>query len=245
MTVPRREGGCLTQLGSGPFPEEYPTDPPSYVLNGSMFAMWGMRDVAVATQDASVAALWQDMVATLRDNLHRWDLGWWSKYDLFPHAARNPASSFYHALHIAQLRAMALLTGENAFTIVADRWQAYADSRPKSTRAFASKAKFRIIVPRHPWLAERIPWAKRGRRPDAGHAVSADDGACAASGGGSGSWARNVTTSSSPGLSSVARTARSRAPRGTRIGTALVRVEMRLVPTVRQPRPRYLTSIFA
>ena len=129
MTIPSAEGGTLTTLGGGPFCEEYPTDPPSNVLNGAIFAAWGFRDVAVALGDEPVRALWEDLVATLRDNLRRWDTGWWSRYDLFPHPLPNVASSFYHDLHIQQLRAMALLTGEREFAATADRWAGYAARR--------------------------------------------------------------------------------------------------------------------
>jgi heparosan-N-sulfate-glucuronate 5-epimerase len=167
MTTPAGEGGCLALLGGGPFPEEYPTKPPSYVLNGGLFATWGFRDVAVALGDEPVRRLWEDMAATLRDNLRRWDTGWWSRYDLFPHPVKNVASSFYHDLHITQLRGMALLTGESEFTATADRWAGYAASRANSARAFAAKAAFRVAVPRNRLLAKRLPWgasaAGRGR----------------------------------------------------------------------------------
>jgi hypothetical protein len=41
-------GGAMAQLEGGIFLEEYPTDPPSCVLNGGMFAIWGCFDVARA-----------------------------------------------------------------------------------------------------------------------------------------------------------------------------------------------------
>jgi hypothetical protein len=161
MTVPAAEGGCLAHLGGGPFPEEYPTSPGSFVLNGGLFATWGFRDVAVALGDDAARGDWEAMVATLRDNLRRWDTGWWSRYDLFPHRVPNLASSFYHALHITQLRAMARLSGEAAFGATADRWEGYAASRARRTGAFAAKAAFRLAVPRNRALARRLPWAKR------------------------------------------------------------------------------------
>ena len=46
---------------------------------------------------------------TLAANLHRWDTGYWSRYDLFPHPVMNVASSFYHALHTSQLEAMQVI----------------------------------------------------------------------------------------------------------------------------------------
>lgn len=42
MDVPTSSGGARAQLGGGYFPEEYPTEPGSYVLNGALFALWGL-----------------------------------------------------------------------------------------------------------------------------------------------------------------------------------------------------------
>ena len=44
----RRAGAAST---GAPWPEEYPTDPPSYVLNGGIFALWGLYDVGTALGD--------------------------------------------------------------------------------------------------------------------------------------------------------------------------------------------------
>ena len=166
MTIPSSEGGTLARLDGAPFCEEYPTRPPSYVLNGGIFAAWGFRDVAVALGDDDARRFWDELVATLRDGIGRWDTGWWSRYDLFPHPLPNVASSFYHHLHIAQLRALTLLTGESGFSATADRWAGYAESRPKTARAFAAKSMFRLAVPRNRLLARRMPWAA-ARRPSA------------------------------------------------------------------------------
>jgi hypothetical protein len=160
LRVPGPEGGCLAMLGGRPFPEEYPTSPPSYVLNGSLFAVWGLRDVAVGLGDPDAVTAWADAVTMLKENLHRWDTGYWSRYDLHPHPLPNVASSFYHDLHIAQLRATALLAKEPAFDAVADRWAGYATRRGCQARAFAAKAAFRVAVPRSRKLAQRLPWAR-------------------------------------------------------------------------------------
>lgn len=164
MTIASSDGGTLARLGGGPFCEEYPTDPPSYVLNGGIFAAWGFRDVAVALGDDAARGFWEELVATLRDELGRWDTGWWSRYDLFPHPLRNVASSFYHDLHVSQLRALALLTGEREFAATAERWAGYDASRLRRARAFAAKAAFRVAVPRDRALARRLPWARRRAR---------------------------------------------------------------------------------
>jgi heparosan-N-sulfate-glucuronate 5-epimerase len=141
-------GGVRASLGGRSFPEEYPTQPPSFVLNGAIFALWGVRDVAMALDDAPARTAFEEGVDMLAENLHRWDLGYWSRYDLFPHPVVNVASSFYHDLHINQLRAMHRLAPRRELAAAADRWAGYAASSWSRQHAFARKVLFRLIVPR-------------------------------------------------------------------------------------------------
>jgi heparosan-N-sulfate-glucuronate 5-epimerase len=152
-------GGVRALLGGCPFPEEYPTTPSSFVLNGGIFAIWGLYDVGVGLEDPDVLAAFHGAVDTFAANLHRWDLGYWSRYDLFPHPVPNVASSFYHDLHIKQLRMTHLLAPRPAFAETAERWAAYEASRLHRYRAFAGKALFRLLVPRNSLLAGRLSWS--------------------------------------------------------------------------------------
>ena len=149
MRVPVESGGVLGEVDGSPFLEEYPTDPQSHVLNGAIFALWGARDVALATADADAARLETDVVATLRATCSRWDTGRWSRYDLFPTPPRNVSSSFYHHLHINQLKALHILYGGSEFQDLAARFEAYAASPLRRTTAFVSKVAYRVAIPRH------------------------------------------------------------------------------------------------
>jgi len=153
------QGGVRALLHGGAYPEEYPTSPPSFVLNGGIFAMWGLHDVGVGLDDADRRLDFEQAVDTLAANLHRWDLGYWSRYDLYPHPVPNVASSFYHDLHTTQLRMMHRLSPRPELTETAERWASYTSSRPKQARAFAGKALFRLLVPRNRLLAKRLPWS--------------------------------------------------------------------------------------
>lgn len=143
----------FAELDGVPWPEEYPTRPPSYVLNGAIFAMWGLRDAGDERFEACHASL----VA----NLHRWDTGRWSLYDLFPHPLRNPASSFYHRLHISQLDAMNTLAPDPELVRVRDRFQRYFDSPAFTRLAFVQKSAYRVVVPRNKLFAHRLPWTRK------------------------------------------------------------------------------------
>jgi heparosan-N-sulfate-glucuronate 5-epimerase len=159
LGVDAQDGGVRATLGGRPFPEEYPTRPPSFVLNGAIFTMWGMHDVGVALDDAPAREAFEQAVDTLAENLHRWDVGYWSRYDLFPHPVLNVASSFYHNLHINQLRAMNRLAPRPALAATADRWALNAASAAARRHALARKVLFRIVVPRNISIARRLPWS--------------------------------------------------------------------------------------
>jgi hypothetical protein len=123
------------------FPQEYPTDPPSHVLNGGIYALWGLHD-------AGEPERFEEMIDTLVRNLHLWDTGSWSLYDLYPHPIRNWASLAYHELHTIQLRALTTLSTRMALAEAADRFESYWDSPVYRGRALAHKAAFRLRVPR-------------------------------------------------------------------------------------------------
>jgi hypothetical protein len=148
MEAPSDSGGTRALLDGEPFPQEYPTSPPSFVLNGGMFAMWGWYDIALGLGDAGARRAFDAAVDTLARNLHRWDMGWWSLYDLYPHPVRNPASFAYHQLHIAQLHAMDRIAPRPEFSQAAERFEGYQRSPVARARAFAAKVAFRIRVPR-------------------------------------------------------------------------------------------------
>jgi hypothetical protein len=156
MSLSSDEGGVQAQLDGRAWPEEYPTSPPSFVLNGGIFALWGLYDTATALGDPDVAQAWEDGVETLAVNLHRWDAGYWSRYDLYPHPVVNVASSFYHALHTSQLEAMNVIAPRPEFAETAARFARYAGSRLSRNRAFARKVMFRLAVPRNEFMSKRL-----------------------------------------------------------------------------------------
>jgi hypothetical protein len=124
--------------------EEYIVSPPTHILNGFIWALWGVYDYFLATRDSSAQELFSRGVRTLLHNLDRYDLGFWSLYEQSGTRLPMVASRFYHQLHIVQLRVMHRLTGEEAFAQVADRWENYARSRTKRTRALCYKSAFKL-----------------------------------------------------------------------------------------------------
>ncbi|MDZ7262449.1 MAG: D-glucuronyl C5-epimerase family protein [candidate division KSB1 bacterium] len=127
FSVPVAKGGILSHYPDGSVViEEYPSRPPSCVLNGTIFALFGVYDYAVTTQDSQALMLFQQSLEGLARNLHRYDTGFWSLYDLWEPA--RLASRSYHRLHIAQLKALGQLSHQSVFQMTADRWQGYLHS---------------------------------------------------------------------------------------------------------------------
>jgi heparosan-N-sulfate-glucuronate 5-epimerase len=124
--------------------EEYLVSPPTHILNGFIWAAWGVYDYYLATQESSARDLFSRASKTLVHNLNRYDLGFWSLYEQSGTRLPMVASPFYHGLHIVQLRLTHRLTGEPAFAAVADRWETYTRSRANRTRALLYKTAFKL-----------------------------------------------------------------------------------------------------
>lgn len=141
-----REGGtCHWDADGNVWIEEYLVDPPSHILNGFMWALWGVHDHALLTGDARARDLFRDGARTIVENLDLFDTGWWSLYDSPEGRLLNPASPFYHSLHVVQLNVMHRLTGHDAFRARASKWDAYQRGSVNRTRALAHKVVFKAL----------------------------------------------------------------------------------------------------
>jgi heparosan-N-sulfate-glucuronate 5-epimerase len=158
MEVEVAAGGVLTHLEGDPFVEEYPTAIPSCVLNGAIFGIWGYHDVGRGLSDADASTRFTALADSLARNLWRYDNGYWSRYELYPHLIGNVATPAYHALHIKQLQVLAELAPRPEFGDMANRFEHYRTSSLRRRRALAQKIAFRIAVPRNQLFARRLPW---------------------------------------------------------------------------------------
>jgi hypothetical protein len=137
------------------------------VLNGAIFALFGLHDVATALDDDTARGDLLEGLEMLEEALPRWDTGWWSLYDLHPHPVPNVASSAYHALHISQLRALLAIAPRPMFKRTLDRFERYSHSRLNRARVLAAKAVFRFLVPRSRTYATLAPWCRTPLRESA------------------------------------------------------------------------------
>ena len=137
-------GVTFTDQNNNLWFEEYIVSPPTHILNGFIWAAWGVYDFFLATKDSSAQELFARAVKTLKGNLENYDLGFWSLYEQSGTFLPMVASPFYHRLHIVQLRVLHKMTGESIFAAYADRWENYTRSRANRTRALCYKGVFKL-----------------------------------------------------------------------------------------------------
>jgi heparosan-N-sulfate-glucuronate 5-epimerase len=138
-------GVTYIDLSGNTWFEEYIVWPPTHILNGFIWASWGVYDYALATKDGTALDLFDRAVRTLNSVLPSFDTGFWSLYEHSGTLLPTLASKFYHLLHIVQLRVMFKLTGNPQFARFADQWESYSNSSWNQTRALASKALFKLL----------------------------------------------------------------------------------------------------
>lgn len=148
LAAPVEQGGTVATLGGLPFLEEYPSRPPSHVLNGALYALFGLYDLEDALGHARAAALARDVERAIERALPRFDVALgWSRYALCLRGRAMLSSAQYHHLHVAGLRLLAERTGRSAFTERADRWERALQSRWRRTPMAVAKA-FEIVLER-------------------------------------------------------------------------------------------------
>jgi heparosan-N-sulfate-glucuronate 5-epimerase len=101
--------------------EEYPSTPPSYVLNGFIYTLFGLYDLFRVTQRKDVKMNIDRCLKSVRDNLEKFDAGYWSYYDLL----KKELVRYYYQknVHVPQLRVLAVLTGDPIFENYATKWE--------------------------------------------------------------------------------------------------------------------------
>jgi heparosan-N-sulfate-glucuronate 5-epimerase len=139
-----RGGVVVTDARGDIWIEEYIVDPPSHVLNGFIWALWGVYDYARWSGEAGASALWEACIRTLETRVADFDTGWWSLYEAPTTGHAMLASVYYHRLHAVQLRVLHALTGNEAFAARAGQFEAYARRPVSRARAFVEKAWFKI-----------------------------------------------------------------------------------------------------
>ncbi len=106
--------------------EEYAIQPPPHILNGFIFALFGVYDFYRVTKNNNALALWNKGINTLEKNLFRYNTKYWSLYNLLQ---KYPATKKYHNLHIKQLNVLYEMTSRKIFKNYALKWNSYGERK--------------------------------------------------------------------------------------------------------------------
>jgi heparosan-N-sulfate-glucuronate 5-epimerase len=113
------------EADAGPVLEECVTDPPSHILNGWIYALWGLWEAKIVLEHEGAGETFELSLACLRSMVDAYDVGWWTRYSLYPHLLPDLAKPFYHTLHAAQIEVLHRLFDYSEFAEAARRWRAY------------------------------------------------------------------------------------------------------------------------
>lgn len=139
-----QDGGCTYMDVKGyKWIEEIIKNPPTHILNGFLWALFGVYDMYVFTKSESYRKEFSSYVKTIKNNIHIYDAKIWSFYDAT--SDKMLASPFYHRLHIVQLKILYKMTGIPIFKIYADKWYAYTENELNKVVSFLYKSGFKIL----------------------------------------------------------------------------------------------------
>lgn len=143
--------------------EEYAILPPPHILNGFITILFSINEFYQVTKDESAFEIWDKGINTLKNNLKRYDTGYWSLYDLLN---KYPAPLMYHDMHVHQLGILYRITGEKIFKDYELRWKNYMEC--KKNRMIAKFSRGIIHLRRHGIIgsAKRYIQRKRWERGD-------------------------------------------------------------------------------
>ncbi len=128
LLVPVAKGGLLADLFGHPFYEEGPTRPPSFILNGFMFTLFGLYDLQTLAPRSAATKLFRDGIATLKFALPLYDVGGgWSLYELI-HLTDAPqapirATIGYQRVHVLELCGLDSIQPNPVFEFYRDSWR--------------------------------------------------------------------------------------------------------------------------
>lgn len=122
LNVDVKDGGVMTRdTKDFLWYEEFPSTPSSYVLNGFIYAIFGLYDLYRVCPNEDLKSKIEECNATVKYYLPEFDANYWSYYDLL----KKELVRYYYQknVHVPQLRVLARLTGDSFFENYASKWQ--------------------------------------------------------------------------------------------------------------------------
>jgi len=122
--ISTKNGGVRTQFPDGGVAfEEYPRKKPNIVLNGFITSLFGIYDLFTIGKSSEAGILFNEAIESLEKNIHLYDLGYWTAYDITrPKEMVNRSYQYYHNI---QLWMLYEITGKEIFRYYSRKWDSY------------------------------------------------------------------------------------------------------------------------
>ncbi|MHB8146156.1 MAG: D-glucuronyl C5-epimerase family protein [Vulcanimicrobiaceae bacterium] len=135
-------GGVVFKDGRDVFLEECAILPAPHILNGCIFALWGLWELEQFDPASQRRELIDAVLSTILRLIPAFDTRWWSRYSLQSSSSGRGhlATLKYHAFHIAQFHVLAEMTGEARFRHIAERWEGYVSRFASRSRLLLETA---------------------------------------------------------------------------------------------------------
>lgn len=146
LFLPIIDGGVQSVLPDGSiFVEEYPSDMPTHVLNGFLYALIGLGEYADATDSQSHQKLFDNLVRSLCKNIDIWCYAHWSLYEDRGKAnGLNFCTPSYHNLQITQLKWLNKRVNSPDIQQVIENWEKGLSSFFMRVFSLFGKVYFRL-----------------------------------------------------------------------------------------------------
>ena len=137
------DGGLVNHFNSIPVYEELPTTSKTMaVLNGFIFALFGLYDLYLLNKNKKALSLFNSGIESLLKLLPYYNFNFWSNYFLYDYPKKYYSSYTYHILVTEQLKVLHILTNESLFNEYAIKWDEYSKSFIKKNIALFQKIFF-------------------------------------------------------------------------------------------------------
>ncbi len=147
MIAPLEKGGAAYHWPDGTVSlEESIKFPPSSVINGHLFSVIACWEAAKYFQNARYKEVAIKGWEYILNRIDLFDLGYWSRYSFRNKRGVSDIASFhYHDVHIAQVKVLAEMTGDNRFSALADRFEKYQNTMNCRIRALWHKRLSKLL----------------------------------------------------------------------------------------------------
>lgn len=92
----------------------------NHILNGHIYALFGIFDIYRCTKSSEHYKLFTSGLNDIKENIKKFDLGFFSSYDAF---SKEYANNSYHSIHIVQFEILYEISNDDFFKFISAKWK--------------------------------------------------------------------------------------------------------------------------